>query len=310
MYQTRPPCPARGRLARRPRMATRHSAVQTASAREEPILSVIAPVFTGTIHDLPTARAFLRAGGIAASGARLADDLAAQLVLHLALTAPARATPPPARRPACRAGPGNRRPAADPCPQLRHRRAPPDAPAPPQPPRRRAARRPRRAARSPRAADPLKRPGAPGSRGDPPFSHAHHAADPPTSQPVTSSAARRSAYPQLQQRRPRQDMGHPRRSGRQWREQPVQAREAVRRDDWHAPPSEVQQRREERRIRRASTEAAAQPTPAEDERIAPPIRDDEHRPASFGSATQQNRVLGIRHGVPPNRSHVLFRRVV
>jgi len=76
-------------------MAARHSAVQTASAREEPILSVIAPVFTGTIHDLPTARAFLRAGGIAASGARLADDLAAQLVLHLALTAPARATPPP-----------------------------------------------------------------------------------------------------------------------------------------------------------------------------------------------------------------------
>lgn len=50
--------------------------------------------FSGTIHDLPTARAFLCAGGVADCGVRLADDLAAQLVLHLALTAPARATPP------------------------------------------------------------------------------------------------------------------------------------------------------------------------------------------------------------------------
>jgi len=57
-------------------------------------LPTTAPDFTGTIHDLPTARAFLRAGRFAPGGARLADDLAAQLVLHLALTAPARATPP------------------------------------------------------------------------------------------------------------------------------------------------------------------------------------------------------------------------
>ncbi len=53
-----------------------------------------APYFVGTIHDLPTARAFLRAGGVAPGDSRLADDLAAQLLLHLALTAPARATPP------------------------------------------------------------------------------------------------------------------------------------------------------------------------------------------------------------------------
>jgi hypothetical protein len=56
-----------------------------------------APASVGSIHDLPSARAFLRAGGIAPGGARLADDLAAQLVLHLALTAPARgAIPAPA----------------------------------------------------------------------------------------------------------------------------------------------------------------------------------------------------------------------
>lgn len=54
-----------------------------------------APYFAGTLHDLPTARAFLRAGGVAPGGSRLADDLAAQLLLHLALTAPTRATPPP-----------------------------------------------------------------------------------------------------------------------------------------------------------------------------------------------------------------------
>lgn len=53
-----------------------------------------APTFAGTIHNLPTARAFLRARGIAPSGVRLADDLAAQLLLHLALTAPTPATPP------------------------------------------------------------------------------------------------------------------------------------------------------------------------------------------------------------------------
>ena len=55
-----------------------------------------APVFSGTIHDLPSARALLRERGIAPGDTRLADDLAAQLLLHLALTVPARATPPTA----------------------------------------------------------------------------------------------------------------------------------------------------------------------------------------------------------------------
>jgi len=57
-------------------------------------LPAIAPVFSGTIHDLPSARAFLRAHNIAPDDTRLADDLATQLLLHLALTAPARAMPP------------------------------------------------------------------------------------------------------------------------------------------------------------------------------------------------------------------------
>jgi hypothetical protein len=61
-------------------------------------LLATAPDFTGTVHDLPTARAFLRANAIVHGGTRLADDLAAQLILHLALTAPTRATPPSARR--------------------------------------------------------------------------------------------------------------------------------------------------------------------------------------------------------------------
>jgi hypothetical protein len=57
-------------------------------------LPATAQRFTATIHDLPTARTFLHATGIPPGGMRLADDLAAQLILHLALTAPAPATPP------------------------------------------------------------------------------------------------------------------------------------------------------------------------------------------------------------------------
>lgn len=52
------------------------------------------PAHTRPLYNLPTARAFLRTGGIRPTGARLTDDLAALLVLHLALTGPRRAEAP------------------------------------------------------------------------------------------------------------------------------------------------------------------------------------------------------------------------
>lgn len=53
-----------------------------------------APVHAGSLYDLPTSRAFLRAEEIAPTGARLTDDLAALLILHLALAGPTRAEVP------------------------------------------------------------------------------------------------------------------------------------------------------------------------------------------------------------------------